>query len=307
MIEVMKNKMTIEKFKLFIRASRPFSLTASVIPVVLGGILPLKDPNFNLIYFILSIIAIVFMQSSVNLLNDHDDFINKVDTKESHGSSGIVVEGLMTLKEVYRGGITLLVLGCLIGLFLFYKRGEGILILGVIGTLCGYFYTGKPLMLKYRGVGAPLVFIIFGPLMTLGGYYLQMQKFTMQSFIISIPTAFITTAILHVNDIRDIKYDKKAGIKTLSINIGYKKAQKVYTSLIVLSYISLILMIIFKYIPYLSLICLLTLPAAIKNINKLRMAGDSSDYIAELDKESGKLQGQFGVLLILAILLSYIL
>ncbi|WP_271813755.1 1,4-dihydroxy-2-naphthoate octaprenyltransferase [Clostridium beijerinckii] len=298
--------MTIEKIKLFIRASRPFSLTASAIPVVLGGILALKEPNFNLEYFIFSIIAIVFLQASVNLLNDHDDFINKVDTKESHSSSGVVVEGLLTLKEVYRSGILLLILGCLIGLFLAYNVGIMILILGIVGALCGYFYTGKPLMLKYRGLGAPLVFIIFGPLMTLGGYYLQMQEFTVQSFLISIPTALLTTAILHANDIRDINHDKKAGIKTLSISIGYKNAQKVYSSLIILSYISLIIMIVFKYIPYLSLICLLTVPAAIKNINKLRTAGDSSSNIAELDKESGKLQGQFGILLILSILLSYI-
>ncbi|MZK51156.1 1,4-dihydroxy-2-naphthoate octaprenyltransferase [Clostridium beijerinckii] len=298
--------MTIEKIKLFIRASRPFSLTASAIPVVLGGILALKEPNFNLEYFILSIIAIVFLQASVNLLNDHDDFINKVDTKESHSSSGVVVEGLLTLKEVYRSGILLLILGCLIGLFLAYNVGIMILILGIVGALCGYFYTGKPLMLKYRGLGAPLVFIIFGPLMTLGGYYLQMQEFTVQSFLISIPTALLTTAILHANDIRDINHDRKAGIKTLSISIGYKNAQKVYSSLIILSYISLIIMIVFKYIPYLSLICLLTVPAAIKNINKLRTAGDSSSNIAELDKESGKLQGQFGILLILSILLSYI-
>ncbi|MCI1580249.1 MAG: 1,4-dihydroxy-2-naphthoate octaprenyltransferase [Clostridium beijerinckii] len=298
--------MTIEKIKLFIRASRPFSLTASAIPVLLGGILALKEPNFNLEYFTLSIIAIVFLQASVNLLNDHDDFINKVDTKESHSSSGVVVEGLLTLKEVYRSGILLLILGCLIGLFLAYNVGIMILILGIVGALCGYFYTGKPLMIKYRGLGAPLVFTIFGPLMTLGGYYLQMEKFTLQSFLISIPTALLTTAILHANDIRDINHDKKAGIKTLSISIGYKKAQKVYSSLIILSYISLIIMIGFKYIPYLSLICLLTVPAAIKNINKLRTSGDSSSKIAELDKESGKLQGQFGILLILSILLSYI-
>lgn len=295
--------MTIEKIKLFIRASRPFSLTASAIPVVLGEILALKEPNFNLEYFTLSIIAIVFLQASVNLLNDHDDFINKVDTKESHSSSGVVVEGLLTLKEVYRSGILLLILGCLIGLFLAYNVGIMILILGIVGALCGYFYTGKPLMIKYRGLGAPLVFTIFGPLMTLGGYYLQMQEFTVQSFLISIPTALLTTAILHANDIRDINHDKKAGIKTLSISIGYKNAQKVYSSLIILSYISLIIMVIFKYIPYLSLICLLTVPAAIKNTNKLRTSGDSSSNIAELDKESGKLQGQFGILLILSYIL----
>ncbi len=297
--------MTNDKFKLFIRASRPFSLTASVIPVTLGGILALNEPSFNFSYLLLSVVAIIFLQASVNLLNDHDDFINHVDTKDSHSSSGVIVEGLLTLKEVYVSGILLLILGCLIGLFLSYERGVAILILGIIGAVFGYFYTGNPLMLKYRGLGAPLVFIIFGPLMTLGGYYLQMQEFTIQSLLISIPTALLTTAILHANDIRDINHDKKAGIKTLSIFIGYKNAQLVYSSLIILSYVSLIMMIIYKYLPYLSLICLLTVPAAIKNINKLRTAENSSYNIAELDKESGKLQGQFGILLILSILFEY--
>lgn len=299
--------MTLKKLKLYMRASRPFSLTASVIPVTLGGILGLKDPNFRVEYFILSIIAIVFLQASVNLLNDYDDFVNKIDTKESHSSSGVVVEGLLTLKEVYISGIVLLSLGGLIGLFLAYEVGIAIFILGIVGALCGYFYTGKPLMLKYRGLGAPLVFIIFGPLMTLGGYYLQMEKFTIQSFVISIPTALLTTAILHANDIRDMKHDEKAGIKTLSIYIGGKNAQLVYSSLIMFAYVFLIIMIIYKYVPYLSLICLLTLPAAIKNINKLKSAEGSSYQIAELDKESGKLQGQFGILLILSVLISPIL
>jgi 1,4-dihydroxy-2-naphthoate octaprenyltransferase len=243
----------------------------------------------------------------VNLLNDHDDFVNKVDTKESHGSSGVVVEGLLTLKEVYRSGVALLILGCLIGLFLAYKVGIMILIIGIVGALCGYFYTGKPLMLKYRGLGAPLVFIVFGPLMTVGGYYLQMQKFTMQSFVISIPTALLTTAILHSNDIRDMNHDEKAGIKTLSIYIGGKNAQLVYSSLIMFAYVSLIVMNVYKYVPYLSLICFLTLPAAIKNMNKLRSTEGLSCQIAELDKESGKLQGQFGILLILSVLVSHIL
>lgn len=295
--------MTTERLKLFIRASRPFSLTASAIPVTLGGILALKESEFSFMYFILSIISIILLQASVNFLNDHDDFINNVDTKDSHGSSGVVVEGLLTLKEVYKSGILLLIIGCLIGLFLAYKKGAVILILGIVGAVCGYFYTGKPLKLKYRGLGAPMVFIIFGPLMTLGAYYLQMQEFTLQALLISIPTALLTTAILHANDIRDMKHDKRAGIKTLSIFIGNKHAQLVYSSLIMLSYISLIIMIIYKYVPYLSLICLLTVPAAIRNINKLRSSKELSYNIAELDKESGKLQGQFGILLILSILL----
>jgi 1,4-dihydroxy-2-naphthoate octaprenyltransferase len=303
-MEVIKMKMTKDKFKLLIRASRPFSLTASVIPVTLGGILALKESKFNFVYLILSLIAIIFLQASVNLLNDHDDFLNHVDTKDSYGSSGVIVEGLLTLKEVYKRGITLLILGCLIGLFLSYKRGVVILILGIIGAVLGYFYTGKPLKLKYRGLGAPMVFIIFGPLMTLGAYYLQMQQFSLQALLVSIPVGLLTTAILHANDIRDMKHDKSAGIKTLSICIGNKNAQIIYWSLIIGAYLSILLMSFYKYIPYVSLICLLTLPAAIKNANKLRNAESSSDSIIELDKETGKLQAQFGILFIASMLIS---
>jgi 1,4-dihydroxy-2-naphthoate octaprenyltransferase len=299
--------MTNEKFKLFIRASRPFSITASVIPVTLGGILALKETKFSLGYFILSIIAIILLQASVNLLNDHDDFINHVDTKDSYSSSGVVVEGLLTLKEVYKSGMLLLSLGCLIGLFLSYKKGTIIFILGIIGAMCGYFYTGNPLKLKYRGLGAPIVFIIFGPLMTLGSYYLQTHQFTLQALAVSIPTGLLTTAILHANDIRDIRHDKRAGIKTLSILVGNKSANIIYFSLILFSYISLIIMIFYKYAPYLSSICLLTLPVAIKNINKLRRTENSHYSLVELDKESAKLQAKFGILFILSIFVSFIL
>lgn len=293
-----------EKFKLWIRASRLFSITASVIPVIIGGVLALQENSkFNLGYFILSIIGIIFLHVAVNLLSDHDDFINKVDTKDSYGSSGIMIEGLLTPKEVRKGGIILFVLAGLIGLFFSYKRGIVILILAIIGAICGYFYTGKPLKLKYRGLGAPVVFLTFGPLMVLGAYYLQMQEFSLKAFLVSIPLGLLTTGILHINDIRDMQYDKRAGIKTLSILIGRNNAQIIYFSLIIISYITTIVMVLYKFIPYWSLICLLTLPAAIKNIDRLRVANGSSDAIADLDQETAKLQAKFGILLILSILI----
>ena len=293
-----------EKFKLWIRASRLFSITASGIPVILGGILAVQAPEFNIGYYILSIIGIIFLHVAVNLLSDHDDFINKVDTKDSYGSSGIMVEGLLMPKEIRRGGTILFLLAGLIGLFFSYKRGIVILILAVIGAICGYFYTGKPLKLKYRGLGAPVVFITFGPLMVFGAYYLQVQEFNLKTLLVSIPLGLLTTAILHVNDIRDIQYDKRAGIKTLSMFVGIKNANLIYFSLIIFS---VIIMVFFKVIPYWSLICLITLPSGIKNINRLRMANGSSDVIANLDQETAKLQAKFGILLIVSIIVSFVI
>ena len=195
-----------------------------------------------------------------------------------------------------------LILGCLIGLFLSYERGLFILLLGLVGALGGYFYTGKPLMLKYRGLGAPLVFLLFGPLMVIGSYYVQTQHISIEAFYISIPVGLLTTAILHANDIRDIPHDKKAGIKTLSTLVGMNNSKKLYYGMLLLSYVSIIVMSFYRVIPYWSLLCLITLPAAYTNIKTLYSSNYSDPGLVVLDKSTGKLQGQFGIILIFSIL-----
>lgn len=295
-----------DKFGKWFRAIRPFSFTGSVVPVVLGAMLALKESQFHFGYFMLSVIAIVLLHAGVNLLSDHDDFINHVDTKDSHGSSGVIHENLLSPKEVYKGGFIFLTLGSLVGLFLSYERGWLVLVFGLIGAIGGYSYTGKPLVLKYRGLGAPLVFLLFGPLMVLGAYYVQVQTISSTAFFVSIPVGLLTTAILHANDIRDIQHDKKAGINTLSIMVGQRNAFRIYYWLILLSYIAVFLMTFYKIIPYWSLLCLITVPSAVKNIQKLNSSYDSITKIVVLDKETAQLHAQFGSMFILSILLSLI-
>lgn len=294
--------MLTKKLRIWIRAVRPFSFTGSLIPVILGSVLAFTEDKFNIGYFFLSAIAIILLHAGVNLLSDHDDFVRKVDTKDSYGSSGILIENLLKLKDISKVGKCLLVIGVLIGLFLAYKKGLVVLLIGLIGALGGYSYTGRPLSLKYRGLGAPLVFLLFGPLMVIGSYYVQTQTVTFSALWVSIPVGLLTTAILHVNDIRDIVYDKKAGIKTLSILIGKNKSKKIYYGLIIFSYLSVLVMSLYNIVPYWSLICFVTAPSALKDIKKLYSSESESDIIA-LDKETAQLQGQLGVLLIVSILM----
>ncbi|APC39019.1 1,4-dihydroxy-2-naphthoate octaprenyltransferase [Clostridium estertheticum] len=293
--------------KTWLRAIRPFSFTGSVIPVTIGAILAIKHNNFQFGYFILSIVAILLLHTSVNLLSDHDDYENKVDTKDSYGSSGVILENLLSSKQIFRCGILCLILGSLIGLFLSYEKGVFILILGLIGALGGYSYTGKPLMLKYKGLGAPLVFLLFGPLMVIGSYYVQTKCISAAVILISIPVGLLTTAILHANDIRDIHHDKNAGIKTLSMLVGKNNAKKLYYGMLILSYVSLIIMIFFGVLPLPSLLCLITLPIAFSNSKTLYNSNVSVSGLITLDKSTGKLQAQFGILLIFSILLNFLL
>jgi len=299
--------MYIEKIKTWLRAIRPFSFTGCVIPVTLGAILAIKQNKFQFEYYILSVVAILFLHAAVNLLSDHDDYENKVDTKDSYGSSGVILENLLSSKQVHRGGILCLILGSLLGLFLSYEKGIFVLIIGLVGAFSGYSYTGKPLNLKYKGLGAPLVFLLFGPLMVIGSYYVQMQQVSIEAFYISIPVGLLTTAILHANDIRDIFHDEKAGIKTLSLLVGKDNAKKIYYGMLILSYVSIIVMIFFAVLPLWSLLCLITLPTAYTNAKTLYNSDISISGLITLDKSTGKLQAQFGIIMIFSISLSFLL
>jgi 1,4-dihydroxy-2-naphthoate octaprenyltransferase len=293
-----------EKIKLWVRAIRPFSLSGSAILVTLGAFLAMKQNHFQFEYFILSLVAIVLLQAAVNLLSDYDDYENKVDTQDSYGSSGVILEKLLTSKQVRKGGLICLSIGCLIGAFLSYEKGIMILIIGLIGAIGGYSYTGKPLELKYKGLGAALVFVLFGPLMVIGSYYVQMQNISAEAFYISIPIGLLTTAIVHANDIRDIMHDKKAGIKTLSILVGINNSKIIYYLMIALSYILIIVMSIFRVLPFWSLLCLITLPSAYSNIRALYRSEVNAMGLITLDKTTGKLQAQFGLIMIISIVLS---
>lgn len=296
-----------DKSKLWIRAVRPFSFTGSIIPVTLGATIAMKQDRFLFGYYILSVVAIVLLHAAVNLLSDYDDYENKVDTKDSYGSSGVILEKLLSSKQVRRGGFICLLAGCLIGLFLSYERGILVLLLGLLGAIGGYSYTGKPLRLKYKGLGAPLVFLLFGPLMVIGAYYIQMQHISAEAFYISIPVGLLTTAILHANDIRDILSDKKAGIKTLSILVGIYHSKMIYYFMIALSYLSVIVMCFLKVLPLWSLLCLLTLPGAYNNMKSLYRSEVNVSGLITLDKTTGKLQAQFGLIMITSIVLGLLI
>ncbi len=296
-------KMKEEKMKrigIWFTAIRAFSLTGSIIPVLLGGLLAIKDGRINPGLLIISILAMTFLQISVNLISDSDDFTNKVDTKDSFGSSGMITGGFLSPKQVLRAGIGFLILGCALGVYLTIQSGYIILVIGLLGALSSYFYSRKPFELKYNALGIPLVFLMFGPLPVIGSYYVQMQKFSLESLLISIPIGLLTTAILHANEIRDILHDGKSGIKTLSIKIGRKNAEVLYIVLIILSYIVIFVMIALQLLSLWSLVVLLSLPIAIKNIHKII----NIENINTLDKETAMLQMLFGILMIVAILIN---
>ena len=280
----------------WMRGIRVPTLTASVIPVALGSILAINEHYFFPVRIILAVIAMTFFQITSNLINDVDDFNNKVDTKESLGSSRVIVDALLTQKQVITAAKIFFAIAVAIGIYLTAVGGFVIFILGFLGAASAYFYTRKPFSFKYKGYGIPLIFLMFGPLPVLGSYYLSAGMLSLKPLLLSIPVGVLTTAILHANDLRDIEHDAKAGIKSFAMVLGCKRAHAFYLFLILASFISVLVFILFGLLSFWSLLIILAAPIAVMLIH----TSAGTNTLKALDHKTAALQLTFGLLLLVS-------
>lgn len=297
------------KFSIWIQAVRAFSFTASSVPVLLGAALALSYPGKVMwILFPVVFIAGILIHAATNLVNDYYDFKKGVDKDYTFGSSGVILNGLLPAKHILTGGFVLFGITAALGIILVVVRGVPMLILGLIGVIGGYFYTGRPWGYKYYGLGDFLVFILMGPLMVIGSYYALTGTYHHFVLLISLPVGFLVAAILQANNTRDIIHDKEAGVKTLENILGHKAAKVGYYFSVLAAYLSVVLMAIFKILPVWSLAVVLTLPLALKNMKKLAQSSpDEPGKIATIDVQTAQLHFAFGLLLIISLVVFHFL
>jgi 1,4-dihydroxy-2-naphthoate octaprenyltransferase len=295
------------KASIYFQAVRAFAFPASAIPAITGAMLAyMQDPNYVtwwLFPFIL--ISVVLMQAASNVISDYDDYNIGVDTKESYGGSGVLTEDLLKPKEAFRFGIILFIIAFLFGLPIIIERGWIILLLGIFGILGGFFYTAKPVGYKYVALGDLMIFLLYGPSITGGTYYALTGLFSWNAVIIGIPLGLLVVGILHSNNFRDTIHDRKANIKTFASVIGENLSKAEYIFLISGAYLIIIALIIFKVLSPWSLLVLLSLPPAIKNINAIKGVHiEDTAKIAMLDVQTAQLTLMFGVLLSISLLIT---
>lgn len=292
--------------KNWVIATRPWSFPASSMPAVLAVsyIFFLKNQfdEINWFYGILAVIGAVVFQASGNLTGDYFDYKYKVDRKESFGSSRMLVDGVFQPKTILNYGIVFLVIGIIIGLFLFVNTGTDILWIGVIGVLGSYFYY----KLKFIALGDLLIFIIYGPLIGLGTAFVMTSQLQWNVFLLEVPIAFLVVNILHANNTRDIRDDGKANIKTQAMVLGVKGSKIQYIVLALGAYIAVALMVVFKMISPITLVVFLTLPIALKNIKVIQKAEiEKPELIKDLDAASAQLVLAFALLFSIANFVAY--
>lgn len=291
---------------IWLQALRLFSLPATVVPVLVGILMTLVFYEGSTDWFLLPLILIgtPLFQLAGNLISDYYDFNHKVDQKDTFGSSKVLVNGLLPAKSILRLGVTFTVILFLIGMVLVYFRGWELLVIGGIGLLGVFFYT----TMKYRALGDLEIFILFGPLMTFGTFFALTGSHELLTpiLLVSIPVGFLVTAILHANNLRDIKFDQRVNIKTLASVLGVQSSKNYYQFLIIGAYVAVVLLIMVQILPYWSLLVFVSLPLAIKNIKTINTAHvDQPDLISMSDATTAQLHLIFGLLLSLSLLLEF--
>lgn len=291
----------------WVNATRPWSLTASVIPIVLGSVLSIPSGHFSWMLFVLSIIGGCSIQVGTNLINTWGDYKSGVDTIESAITCPELVTGKLKPGDMYLVGLAFFFLAIIIGIYLVFTRSCILLLLGLVGILGGYYYTAG-IQYKYKGLGTILVFFLMGPLMASGGYLVQTGYLSCVPFWAAIPVGFLVSAILNGNDIRDISHDQQANVKTLALIIGHSNSINLQYCLFTATFLSLPVLCLAGFLPWTAMIAWGLLPKLISIFKIIHQAktGDRGSAII-LEGLAAQFHMLFGIILIIGILVDFIL
>lgn len=288
-----------ESYKFWFIAMRPWSFTAAIIPLFLGiAFALLNKGTINPILALCTVLGGISLQAACNIYNTYGDFISGVDTIESAVTCPQLATGQSTPKAFKRMGHFMLFISACLGTIIFLLTDTTILIFALVGFLGVYGYTTGPKPFKYLGIGPFFVFFLMGPFMTLPAYYIQTGQLSFQVFIASLPIAFLVSAIMQANDLRDMQHDKNAGILTLALILGEHKARLVYIACFIAACLSIVFSFLWGFLPFIALLPLILIPFWIKNVRAILQ---SKETLIKLEGFSAQFHMAFGSLYIIGI------
>lgn len=263
------------RWALFVNATRLPFLTATAVPVLLGAAIAWKDGPINAWLFMLTLVGVACFQIGTNVINDFFDHTSGVDEANLtptpfSGGSRLIQRGLLDSSSTRSLSLTFYTIGTVIGFILIWLRGWELLLFGLVGILLGFLYTAPPVQLAHRGLGELAVGIGFGPLIVVGTYWVQSQRWSNEALLASIPVGLLITAVLYINEIPDRMWDARAGKRTLVTRLSLDASVMGYAVIVGAAYSSIVLGVLLSELPALTLLALLTLPMAWKAFQVLR-------------------------------------
>ncbi|UII55316.1 1,4-dihydroxy-2-naphthoate polyprenyltransferase [Cytobacillus spongiae] len=246
------------------KLTRPHTLTAAFVPVLLGTALAIHQTTIHLGLFVAMLIASLLIQAATNMFNEYYDFKRGLDNEHSVGIGGAIVREGIKPKTVLSLAFGLYGISLLLGVYICMSTSWWLAIVGLICMAAGYFYTGGPLPIAYTPFGEIVAGLFMGMLIILISFYIQVGTVSTTSVLVSIPIAVLVGAILLANNIRDLDGDKEFGRKTLAILLGRQGAIKLLAGMFLVSYIWVFVLILTGVTsPWLAIV-LLSMPKPIK-------------------------------------------
>jgi 1,4-dihydroxy-2-naphthoate octaprenyltransferase len=287
----------------WILASRPATLPAAAVPVLVGvGAAIGEGATFKPLIFAVTLICALFIQIGTNFANDYSDFHRGADHEGRLGPTRVTQSGLISQEGVRRGIFVAFGIALILGLYLAWVGGWPIIIIGVLSILSGLAYTGGPFPFGYHGLGDVFVFVFFGLVAVTGTAYLQSGTWSSFALLLSIPIGLLVTNILVVNNLRDRPTDLAAGKRTLAVRIGDRATRMQYAMFVALAYITPLSRAIgASFHPWL-LLPWITIPFAIYLVTKVMYLNGRE--LNPILKKSGQLLLAYGVLLAIGAALS---
>ena len=221
------------RIRAWVLACRPKTLTAAAAPVVVGAGLADTHDRFALFPALAALAGALLIQIGTNLANDYYDFRKGGDRAGRLGPVRVTQAGLIEAEAVLRGALFTLALAIGVGIYLVTVAGWPVVAIGVASVASGIAYTAGPYPLAYHGLGDVFVFVFFGLVAVAGTYYVQALSLAPDALLAGAALGAATTAILVVNNLRDIETDTQAGKRTLAVMIGRRWTQVEYVSMVV--------------------------------------------------------------------------
>jgi 1,4-dihydroxy-2-naphthoate octaprenyltransferase len=223
--------------RLWLVAARPRTLPAAVAPVLVGTALAGSEDVFRPLAFAAALIGSIFIQIGTNLSNDYSDARRGADTEERLGPVRVTAGGLMPPRRVLVGTYVAFGVAVAAGLYLAAIAGWQLLVVGAASILAGVLYTGGPRPYGYEGLGEVFVFLFFGIVAVVGSYFVQTEDLRWEAFALAVPVGLLASAILVVNNVRDIDTDRRAGKRTLAVKLGRARARRLFAAMVVVSFL----------------------------------------------------------------------
>jgi 1,4-dihydroxy-2-naphthoate polyprenyltransferase len=278
-------------------AARPRTLPAAVAPVLVGTAAAVEaTDDIRVGAFIAALVGSIFIQVGTNLANDYSDARRGADSADRLGPVRVTSSGLVAPRRVLVATWVAFGVAVTAGIYLITVAGIVILIVGVASILAGVLYTGGPRPYGYEGLGELFVFLFFGLVAVNGSYYVQLERLDWLPFGLSLAVGFLVTAILVVNNVRDIETDQRAGKRTLAVRIGRPRTRQLYAALLAAAFVAVPVTLVATGGPAWGLLALGAAPLARRPLAAVMTRTDGPSLNGAL-AGTGALLAAFSVLL----------